>query len=166
MALPLVDFKLYKVGRPHLGENKPSEVRAEATISLAGCRPEVAAEWNALRKHDVVFLLTLEATVEEGGAPSADAFTRLRPTPNSAPKPPTRSASTSSRTARSPASVVMRAARSRHSRPPVASSAAVRWAWSPPATRVSCSAWRACESRSRASRSRHWSQSPSSRCSH
>ena len=61
--------------------------------------------------------------------------------------------------------VVMRAARSRHSRPPVASSAAVRWAWSPPATRVSCSAWRACESRSRASRSRHWSQSPSSRCS-
>jgi len=73
MALPLVDFKLYKVGRPHLGENKPSEVRAEATVSLAGCRPEVAAEWNALRKHDVVFLLTLEATVEEGGAPSADA---------------------------------------------------------------------------------------------
>ena len=59
MALPLASFKLYKVGRPQLGETKPSEVHAEAAISLAGCRPEVSAEWSALKKHDVVFLLTI-----------------------------------------------------------------------------------------------------------
>ena len=69
MALPLASFKLYKVGRPQLGETKPSEVHAEAAISLAGCRPEVSAEWSALKKHDVVFLLTIRAAIAEGGKP-------------------------------------------------------------------------------------------------
>jgi len=41
-------------------------VRAEASFSLGGCRGEVAAEWSALRKHDCVFLLTLEATLADG----------------------------------------------------------------------------------------------------
>ena len=43
MALPLSSFKLYKVGRPFLGESRPSEVRAEAQVSLSGCRGDVRA---------------------------------------------------------------------------------------------------------------------------
>ena len=73
MALPVASFKLYKVGRPLLGEARPSEVRAEASISLSGCRGDVAAEWSALRKHDVVFLLTIRAAVAEGDKPAGDA---------------------------------------------------------------------------------------------
>ena len=69
MAAPLSEFKLYKVGRPLLGETAPSMVKCEATISLAGMRPEVASEWSELRKHDVVFLLSIDAAVGEGGAP-------------------------------------------------------------------------------------------------
>ena len=73
MALPLAACKVYKVARPLLGESQPAEVRAEATLSLNGCRPEVAAEWTALKKHDTVFLLTLQASVPEGGTPDPKA---------------------------------------------------------------------------------------------
>ena len=72
MALPLASVKVYKVGQPLLGETKPSEVKCEAEISLAGCRPDVQAEWSSLRKHDVVFLLTIDAAVAEGGRPETD----------------------------------------------------------------------------------------------
>ena len=41
MALPLTDFRLFRVGKPFLGELKPSDVRAEASINLGGLRPEV-----------------------------------------------------------------------------------------------------------------------------
>ena len=64
MALPVQQLKLYKVGKPFLGEARPSEVRAECTVSLSGTRHEVAEEWDQLRKHDVVFLLTLEAPAD------------------------------------------------------------------------------------------------------
>ena len=61
MALPIGEFRLFKVGKPVLGEARPSEVRAEATVSLQGCRPEVAHEWSSIKRHDVVFLLTVRA---------------------------------------------------------------------------------------------------------
>ena len=48
------------MGKPLLGEVAPSEVRAEVEVSLRQCRPDVAAEWSALRKHDVVFLLGID----------------------------------------------------------------------------------------------------------
>lgn len=67
MALPLQDFRLFKVGKPYLGEASPSEVRAEAAVSLRGCRFEAAREWSELRRHDVIFLLSVSAVVPEGG---------------------------------------------------------------------------------------------------
>ena len=39
MALPLTDFRLFRVGKPFLGELKPSDVRAEASINLGGGPP-------------------------------------------------------------------------------------------------------------------------------
>eukprot|EP00966_Prymnesium_polylepis_P256833 5932703-Prymnesium_polylepis.1 len=71
MALPVQELRLFKVGKPFLGEARPSEVRAECTVSLQGSRLEVAQEWSALRRHDVVFLLTLEAPAD--GAAADDA---------------------------------------------------------------------------------------------
>ena len=52
MALPLADFRLFKVGKPFLGEARPSEVRAEASISLKGCRFDAMKEWSEIRRHD------------------------------------------------------------------------------------------------------------------
>lgn len=66
MALPVQELKLFKVGKPFLGEARPSEVRAECSVTLAGCRAEVAQEWTQLRRHDVVFLLTIDSPIENG----------------------------------------------------------------------------------------------------
>ena len=48
-----------QVGKPFLGEVRPSEVRAQCTLSLQHVRPEVAREWSMLRRHVVVFLVDL-----------------------------------------------------------------------------------------------------------
>ena len=69
MALPVQDFRLFKVGKPFLGESRPSEVRAEATLSLQGANPEVSREWSELKRHDVVFLLTIRAATPDGERP-------------------------------------------------------------------------------------------------
>lgn len=48
------------MGAPRIGENKPSEVRAEVTVSLANFqRGNIRDEWENIRLHDVVFLVTL-----------------------------------------------------------------------------------------------------------
>ena len=44
-------------------------MRAECTVSLSGCRAEVAREWSEIKRHDVVFLLTIATAVDEGGKP-------------------------------------------------------------------------------------------------
>lgn len=41
-----------------IGEKRPSRVRADITVNLA-VRPEIKAEWENLRKHDVCFLITV-----------------------------------------------------------------------------------------------------------
>lgn len=66
MALPVQEVKLFKVGKPFLGEARPSEVRAECSVTLAGCRHEVSQEWTQLRRHDVVFLLTIDSPIPNG----------------------------------------------------------------------------------------------------
>lgn len=46
-----------------------AQVRAECTVSMAGTRQEVAAEWDQLRRHDVLFLLTLEVQLPPSPSP-------------------------------------------------------------------------------------------------
>lgn len=45
-----------KVAKPNIGENRPSRVRADVTIDL-NLRREIKAEWESIRKHDVIFLV-------------------------------------------------------------------------------------------------------------
>ncbi len=58
MAHPIQAFSVVEVAKPKIGENHPARVRADVTVNL-NLRPEIKAEWENLRKHDVAFLVTV-----------------------------------------------------------------------------------------------------------
>lgn len=61
MAVPIYSFAVKQVKKPNIGEIKPALVRAEVTIDLSPFRDRVRQEWEELREHDVLFLLTIQA---------------------------------------------------------------------------------------------------------
>ncbi|CRK91492.1 CLUMA_CG005158, isoform A [Clunio marinus] len=65
MALPVQDFAVVEVGKPRIGEKRPSRVRADVSVSL-NVRKEVQDEWENLRRHDVCFLVTVHPNVPIG----------------------------------------------------------------------------------------------------
>ncbi|CAI8042591.1 RNA helicase aquarius [Geodia barretti] len=60
MALPITTFSIVEVGKPNVGENRPSRVKADISIELT-VNDTVKREWEGLRKHDVCFVLTVRA---------------------------------------------------------------------------------------------------------
>ncbi|KAL5061986.1 hypothetical protein RYX36_023723 [Vicia faba] len=46
------------------GEVKPSSVTAEVTYSISSYRSHIRSEWDALKEHDVLFLLTIRPSFE------------------------------------------------------------------------------------------------------
>jgi intron-binding protein aquarius len=60
MALPITTFSIVEVGKPNVGENRPSRVKADITIELT-VNDTVKREWEGIRKHDVCFVLTVLA---------------------------------------------------------------------------------------------------------
>ncbi|XP_071509741.1 RNA helicase aquarius-like [Diadema antillarum] len=65
MAQPVTSFSIAEVSRPNIGENHPATVRADVTLTL-NLRESIKAEWEALRKHDVAFLVTVRPTKRIG----------------------------------------------------------------------------------------------------
>lgn len=65
MALPVQEFAVFEVGKPLLGERKPSRVRADVAVSL-NVRKEIQDEWENLRRHDVCFLITVHPSTPIG----------------------------------------------------------------------------------------------------
>nr|XP_058954982.1 RNA helicase aquarius-like [Pocillopora verrucosa] len=61
MGTKIINFSVIEVSKPNIGETRPSQVRADVTINL-NMRDIVKGEWEALRKHDVVFLVTVRPT--------------------------------------------------------------------------------------------------------
>lgn len=61
MALPITSFVVVEVSKPHLGEKKPSRVRADVSLTLS-VRKDIKDEWENLRRHDVCFLITVRPT--------------------------------------------------------------------------------------------------------
>lgn len=49
------------VAEANLGEQKPSRVRADVGFSIGKFNATICKEWDGLRKHDVMFLLTIQA---------------------------------------------------------------------------------------------------------
>lgn len=64
-ALPISSFAVVEVAKPHIGEKKPSRVRADVSVTLS-VRPEIQEEWENLRKHDVCFLICVQPTCQIG----------------------------------------------------------------------------------------------------
>ena len=58
-AHPPEKFAIIEIQRPKLGENRPAAVVAEINIDIKHMRPEIQSEWDELRQHDVLFLLSL-----------------------------------------------------------------------------------------------------------
>lgn len=65
MAHPIQGFNVVEVAEPNIGENHPARVRADVTVNL-NLRPEIKQEWEALRKHDVAFLITVRPPFKIG----------------------------------------------------------------------------------------------------
>jgi intron-binding protein aquarius len=62
MALPIYSFTITQVKKPDIGETKPALVRGEITVDLSPFSGHVRDEWEQLRDHDVLFLITVRAT--------------------------------------------------------------------------------------------------------
>ncbi|XP_065057639.1 RNA helicase aquarius-like [Rhopilema esculentum] len=60
MAKPITDFSVVQVGKPNISESRPSVVKADVTLTLSMQRM-IRNEWEALRKHDVGFLIGIDA---------------------------------------------------------------------------------------------------------
>ncbi|XP_018426684.1 PREDICTED: intron-binding protein aquarius [Nanorana parkeri] len=65
MAQPIAAFSVVEVAKPNIGENWPTQVRADVTINL-NVRDQIKDEWEGLRKHDVCFLVTLRPMLPYG----------------------------------------------------------------------------------------------------
>ena len=59
MAEQLENFAIVEIQRPRIGENCPAAVVAEIKFDTKQMRPEIQAEWDELKQHDVIFLLSL-----------------------------------------------------------------------------------------------------------
>lgn len=62
MALPIASMAVVEVAKPHIGEKKPSRVRADVSVTLS-VRHDIQDEWENLRKHDVCFLVCVRPTM-------------------------------------------------------------------------------------------------------
>ncbi len=58
MALPTSSFKVTEVRPPKLGNLKPGAVHAEVVIDTRGLRGDARSQWDEVRQHDVVYMLT------------------------------------------------------------------------------------------------------------
>ncbi|KAH9709891.1 P-loop containing nucleoside triphosphate hydrolases superfamily protein [Citrus sinensis] len=71
MAVPIKEFKITEVKQPNIGEVKPSSVTAAITFSISSYKAHVRSEWNALKEHDVLFLLSIRPSFEPLSAEEA-----------------------------------------------------------------------------------------------
>ncbi|XP_061365445.1 uncharacterized protein LOC133308765 [Gastrolobium bilobum] len=64
MGVPIKQLKITEVKQPNIGEVKPSSVTAEVTYSISSYRSQIRSEWDALKEHDVLFLLSINPSFE------------------------------------------------------------------------------------------------------
>lgn len=64
MAVPIKEFKISEVKQPNIGEVKPASVTAKVTFSISSYKSHIRSEWNSLKEHDVLFLLSIRPSVK------------------------------------------------------------------------------------------------------
>ncbi|KAM9954404.1 hypothetical protein ACTFIW_003945 [Dictyostelium discoideum] len=61
MSLQLsTPFKIINVQPPIIGEIKPKQVIGVVNISTSSCKPHIRDEWNSIKEHDILFLITIQ----------------------------------------------------------------------------------------------------------
>lgn len=65
MAIPLHNFAIVEVKKPDVGQNKPAAVTADVVINTKFLRGDVRSEWDELKEHDVLFLLTIRPPTDQ-----------------------------------------------------------------------------------------------------
>lgn len=73
MALPIKKFGVTRVAAHNIGENKPSEVVGEITVTLSNVRGNVRDEWEHLRLHDILYLLTIRPPQKPSSTSNSDS---------------------------------------------------------------------------------------------
>ncbi|KAF9951183.1 hypothetical protein BGZ70_001099 [Mortierella alpina] len=61
VAAPVSYFKIVEQAKPNLGEDRLSSITADVTFNVRKYTDAIQAEWEAIREHDILFLLTIEA---------------------------------------------------------------------------------------------------------
>jgi intron-binding protein aquarius len=67
------NFHVTFVSKPQLGSDVPCEVRAEVGVSLDRVAPHIRSEWDGLREHDIVFMITLTEPASQYGEHKKDS---------------------------------------------------------------------------------------------
>ncbi|GAA0161608.1 RNA helicase [Lithospermum erythrorhizon] len=71
MAVPIKEFRITTVKQPNIGEVKPAVVTAAVTFSISSYKAHIRSEWNSLKEHDVLFLLSIRPSFEPLSAEEA-----------------------------------------------------------------------------------------------
>ncbi|CAB4411822.1 unnamed protein product [Rhizophagus irregularis] len=61
MAVEIETFNIIEVAKPNIGESKPSRVKADISFDIGRYTESIRNEWDSLKQHDVLFLLTIHA---------------------------------------------------------------------------------------------------------
>ncbi|CAL1411701.1 unnamed protein product [Linum trigynum] len=72
MAVPIREFRISAVKQPNIGEVKPSSVTAQVAYSISSYRSQIRSEWDSLKEHDVLFLLSIRPSFEPLSAEEAE----------------------------------------------------------------------------------------------
>jgi intron-binding protein aquarius len=70
MALPINSFNITRVLKPNLGDSKPALVSAEVSYYLPSKNQQIRWEWDNVKQHDIIFLVTVQSPIREGDAPN------------------------------------------------------------------------------------------------
>jgi len=60
MAIPIKFFKILIAKKPKIGKKYSEEIIADIEYSLSGIQPHIRSEWDKIKKHDILFLITFE----------------------------------------------------------------------------------------------------------
>ncbi|KAJ3136189.1 hypothetical protein HK100_001918 [Physocladia obscura] len=83
MAAPIDRFEISEVGTPVLGETKPSFVMGEVSFTIGRYNEAIRREWEAIKRHDVLFLITVEMSAEIPSWPAGDKIISAKDSTNS-----------------------------------------------------------------------------------
>lgn len=60
MAIPIKTFKVLVAKKPKIGKKYSEEIIADIEYSLNGIQPHIRNEWDKIKKHDILFLITFQ----------------------------------------------------------------------------------------------------------